>query len=642
MVSLRFKIMGIVLFLLVLLGLWITMQMRATLNTSLGNQLEKQGISLGRDVAARSTDYIFTNNLFALHELIQDTVRNNEDVRYVFILDQKGEVVVHTFKQGMPEGLRTVNRVNNSDRYQVKILETEEGLIYDIAVPIFDGRAGVARVGLSEKSIREIVIATTRSLMLSTMIVSMIGVLAAYALTALLTAPVNEMVQVTRAVAQGNLNKQVRVWWAKDEIGQLAQAFNSMIISLQKSRQETEDFSRQVVKRNQELAAYNTIAAIVGQSLNLKVILSEVLAKILETTQLSFGKIFVFSPEGEKMVPIVQQGEQANLNFFKELMLGEGIVELVANKGEPVIIPDLSEVTQFALNMAGQAGGFSLAVLPLKSKTRVVGVMLLLGSEKLSGNEDNMQLLTTFGRQIGVAIENATLWEELKAKEELRTKLLEKVISAQEEERKRIARELHDQTSQSLTSLKLGLKLISEACTLEEVKERVDELRTVTNGILEDLHDLALELRPSVLDDLGLEAALQRYTKDWSKKFSIEVDLHCSGLVNFRLPPQVETTVYRVVQETLTNAARYARATAVSIIVERRDNSLVTIIEDDGVGFEVQRVRRSPLEAKKLGIFGMEERVSLIDGSFAIESEPGAGTTVYVKVPLEGMVINHD
>lgn len=637
-VSLRTKIMGIVLALIILLGLGVTVQMRVSLRTSLGQQLDRQGISIARDVATRSTDYVFTNNLYTLHELVKDTLANNEDVRYVFILDSQGEVLVHTFQRGLPRGLREANIVTGNQLYSKKSLETNEGLIHDVAVPIFEGRGGVVRVGISEDSIQRAIQETTKSLIFSTAIVSLVGAAAAFGLTALLMAPVKEMVLVTKEVGTGNLNRMVKVWWARDEIGQLGLAFNNMIESLKKSRDDIDNFSKQVIKRNKELAAYNAIAVTIGQSLDMGIILNAVLDHITEIMQISRGEIYVLDREREKFILMVTRDFSGQAAQPGEMNLDEGLIGEVVKKGEPIIINRLQR-NQLSVEVEAVGNEYSsLVSFPLKAKTTVVGIMNLYWSDDVSLTPENIQLLTTLSSQIGVAIENATLWRELKTKEAVRTLLLEKIITAQEEERKRIARELHDQTSQSVASLLMGLELLENVESPEEIRERVEELRGITNSVLGELHDLALELRPSILDDLGLEAALERYIQEWSGKFRVKVDLHCYGLLNSRLPAQVELTVYRVVQEALTNIAKYAQAGSVSIIVERRKSAVTVIVEDNGVGFEVDRVLASPLEEKKLGIFGMEERVSVIGGEFTIESEPGAGTTIYIKIPLEEVV----
>jgi len=458
-VGVRAKIMGIALGLVLLLGLGLTLQVRLTLQNAWRDQLIKRGVSIARDMAARSTDLILTNNLFALHELLRDTVENNADLRYAFVVDADGQVLVHSFSEGFPGDLLPVNPVQADERYALKTLDTEEGLIRDIAVPIFNGRAGVARVGMSERRLDTTVQHTTHQLLLATILVAVLGVAAAYGLTWLLTRPILELVDAAQAVARGDLSHRSQVW-ARDEIGQLAVAFNTMTVALARAQQEREE------------------------------------------------------------------------------------------------------------------------------------------------------------------------------KAQLQAQLLQRVISAQEEERKRIARELHDETSQALSSLVVGLKVIEGACTLEEVQGYLAELKSLTSRTLDKVHDLALELRPSVLDDLGLIAALQRYTREYSRKYRLPVDFQVIGLEEERLAPEVETALYRIVQEALTNSAKYAQAQCVSVLLEQRDGRLRAIIEDDGVGFHAEELLRSGLKEKKLGLFGMQERAALIGGRLTIESAPGAGTTVMVEVPF--------
>ncbi|MFQ5812096.1 MAG: ATP-binding protein [Anaerolineae bacterium] len=224
--------------------------------------------------------------------------------------------------------------------------------------------------------------------------------------------------------------------------------------------------------------------------------------------------------------------------------------------------------------------------------------------------------------------------EELHDKEVLRGRLLEKIITAQEDERKRIARELHDETGQTLTSLMVGLRALEGATCLEEVRDTADQLRTVAAQTLDSLHSLALELRPSVLDDLGLVAALKRYVKDYAAGFGLDADFEAVGLEEKRLTPQVETTLYRIVQEALTNVARHAEASHVSVLLERRRDSVIGIVEDDGRGFEVEGVFTSG-QPTRLGLHGMQERASLVGGKLTLESTPGIGTTVFIEIPLD-------
>ena len=223
--------------------------------------------------------------------------------------------------------------------------------------------------------------------------------------------------------------------------------------------------------------------------------------------------------------------------------------------------------------------------------------------------------------------------EELRRRDEMRMQLLAKVISAQEDERKRIARELHDETSQSLTSLMLGLKLIDDSADSPEVREKISELRALTADTLDEVHHLAMRLRPRLLDDLGLVAAIQRYAEEFSASKAIKVDTQVAGLDGLRLSSEIEVAAFRIVQEALTNVARYAEAKNVSVVLGRRDSSLVAVIEDDGIGFDADRIMALP-NGQTLGLFGMYERTALIGGKLTIESQPGTGTSIFLEVPL--------
>lgn len=452
--SVRTKIMGIVLVLVVLLGVGITVQVRGVLTQALERRLQEQSISVARDVAARATDLILINDLFSLHQLLLETQINNPDVRYAFVTDPDGVVLAHTFGPGFPRDLLAANPVQASEHHQTILLDSDEGPVWDTAVPIFDGQAGVARVGLSEASMQATIATLTGQMLLTTVMVSAVGIAAATLLTWVVTRPIIELKRAAEAVGQGDFQQRVTPW-AGDEIGELADSFN-------------------------------------------------------------------------------------------------------------VMTADLAQAEQ------GRA-----------------------------------------------------------EREQLRSQLLEKVITAQEEERRRIARELHDETGQALTSLMVRLQMVNQQCPLPDIQAQLDELRELVAQTLDEVHNLSVELRPSVLDDLGLEAALSRYVHDYQHRYPLEVDLVVIGLEN-RLPPPVETAVYRIIQESLTNIARHAHAATASILVENRNNRLRAIIEDDGAGFDWETVTSNG----RLGLYGMRERAELLNGTLTIESEPGQGTSIFVEVPL--------
>jgi signal transduction histidine kinase len=220
--------------------------------------------------------------------------------------------------------------------------------------------------------------------------------------------------------------------------------------------------------------------------------------------------------------------------------------------------------------------------------------------------------------------------------EEANQLVLRRLSEAEETERGRISRELHDRLGQDLTALRLGLQnLRRQGPVAAAVRDKLSNLEKVAEGLMGDIHRLAWELRPSVLDDMGLERALRRFTEEWSATTGVPVDFHPGGdLETRRLPHEFETALYRIAQEALTNVARHAQAKRVSVLLERRPGYVSLIVEDDGRGFDAQGTTEAPAGSGRLGLLGMQERARLAGGSLTIESAPGGGATVFVRLPL--------
>ena len=206
------------------------------------------------------------------------------------------------------------------------------------------------------------------------------------------------------------------------------------------------------------------------------------------------------------------------------------------------------------------------------------------------------------------------------------------ILEAQEQERKRIARELHDETSQVLTSLLISLALIEESVTSEEARGRVADTRTLAHQTLRAVRNLSIDLRPSALDDLGLLPALRWYIKEYQQKCGVEVEMTATGLKE-RLPADHETAIYRVIQESLTNTAKHAQARKAWVNIKQDGGTVRIAIRDNGRGFDAPAVLRTPWQDRGLGLAGMQERVLLLNGTIKIESSPGSGTRIEVAVP---------
>jgi signal transduction histidine kinase len=259
--------------------------------------------------------------------------------------------------------------------------------------------------------------------------------------------------------------------------------------------------------------------------------------------------------------------------------------------------------------------------VPLIARDQAIGVLEIHDKEGPDArfSHDDFRLAETFAARAAVAVELS---------QRVASDALRRVVAAQEQERRRLARELHDETGQALTSILLGLKPLEEALAGQAGAPALAELRQLVVEALQDVRRLAVELRPAVLDDFGLVPALERLTASFAEQSGIRVDFH-STLGEIRLPTDVESSLYRVVQESLTNIAKHANAENVSVSVVRRTTAVAAVIEDDGAGFDQRAVRE-----ESVGLLGMRERLALLDGHLEIESRPGAGTTVVAEVPL--------
>lgn len=297
------------------------------------------------------------------------------------------------------------------------------------------------------------------------------------------------------------------------------------------------------------------------------------------------------------------------------------------------------------------------AVLPLTVGGRLTACIGLSYAEPQRFDEDARRFMETLAQHCGQALERTRLYEaELRARAELETRVLERtqelaeanqarkellhqLVTTQEEERRRIARELHDQLRQLLTVLDLELEALRvDGRTDAGLQPRIERLQQLGKLTSETMQRLVYDLRPSALDYLGLESTLRHDLGEWSKRHHINAHFESNGVTG-RLDPLVEITLYRIVQEALTNVLRHADAQFVSVVLEQMNGHITLIVEDDGRGFELEHVMNGTRQ--RLGLVNMRERAGMLDGTFEIESAPdGGGTTLFVRIPLERAVIH--
>ena len=228
---------------------------------------------------------------------------------------------------------------------------------------------------------------------------------------------------------------------------------------------------------------------------------------------------------------------------------------------------------------------------------------------------------------------------ERREAQESYVKLLRRMVSIQEVERRRISRELHDQCGQDLTALDIGLKIVEELIGTQNhaALQHLKSMHETLGRVSREVHDLALELRPPSLDDLGLTEAIKGFVQSWGERTAIAVDFESRGLKDVPVAPEVETAVYRTVIEALTNVAKHAAVSRASVVLEIQGQSLILIVEDQGRGFDIDTKSLIGGPPQHLGLLGMRERLEAAGGTLEIESTPGAGTTIFARVPTKGM-----
>jgi signal transduction histidine kinase len=270
------------------------------------------------------------------------------------------------------------------------------------------------------------------------------------------------------------------------------------------------------------------------------------------------------------------------------------------------------------------------AAYPLTFSSRSIGALKVLSYCKEFFSEEKQILIQSYANLAAVAIQNAWLFDEVQMSNRQLHALSQRLMKAQEDERLHLSRELHDESGQLLAALSVQLGLLDrDADHPELIHARVAELKNTANIIQSNLHRLAVNLRPASLDHLGLVTALEQFIREFNRQYEINVEFETVGMQEKRLPIELETVLFRIVQESLTNVVLHAQAARVDVLLSRTDRHISAIIEDNGVGFS----HASNLTEEQLGLFGMRERVKMLGGTFTVESSPGKGTTVKAEVP---------
>jgi PAS domain S-box-containing protein len=305
------------------------------------------------------------------------------------------------------------------------------------------------------------------------------------------------------------------------------------------------------------------------------------------------------------------------------------LLDQIFNTLQPLLLADLDGTAEWQ-RAAGLEWTRSYVGAPLVASGQVFGIVNLHSDWPGAFDQRTVKRLMAYTAPAAAAMQNAWLFEQVRSSRERLQALSRRLVEIQEGERRYIASELHDEVGQALTGLTLSLQLIEKkADDPQAVRAELAEMNRMLENVLEDLHRLAIDLRPASLDHLGLAAALRQHVAMVNQKFGLTAQFEMLGIQD-RLPEEMEITFYRIVQEALNNVVRHARARHVDVIIEKRDENLILVIEDDGVGFDPEVILK---KSGRLGLFGMQERVEMLGGKLIIESAQGKGTTLVVEVP---------
>ena len=368
-----------------------------------------------------------------------------------------------------------------------------------------------------------------------------------------------------------------------------------------------------------QLESLNEISTALASELELEPLLALVARRLRELVDARL--VLIALPEGDVLRIAATDGEAGDGAVGMELEFGSSKAGRVLERGRSERVDSVLEDPEIDQQAARRLGVHSALFVPLVARGRRIGVVIAhdKSGPSPSFTDDDLRLAETLAVRAAVAVDLS---------ERVTRDAVRRVVEAQELERRRLARELHDETGQALTSILLGLKPLERSAESEETLAAVDAVRELVVSTLQDVRRLAVELRPTALDDFGLAPAVQRLADTFREQSGLQVDLE-SQLGEERLPSEVETALYRVVQEALTNIVKHADAGRVSILLSRKDGSVVAVVEDDGSGFDPGASREDAL-----GLAGMRERAALVGGRLQIESAVGAGTTLVAEVPL--------
>lgn len=418
--------------------------------------------------------------------------------------------------------------------------------------------------------------------------------------------------------------------------GSAVEVISKLLKEQEVTRRKERSLVKELNNRIKELSLLNNMSEVLTSPPDLWYLLKKVTSIATRIVSADGCTVMMYNEEQEKFVVFNTQGLDEKFERQVQLTLSDPLVEEVMAMNRPISISRMTEWQISPPIREGLRQGMnSMAAIPLFAQEKLLGFILVFSRENEGFSKEDVGLLSILASQAGIAIENAFLYESACQKQHLVEKLLSKLIQTQEEERKLIATEIHDTIAQSLvgihTRIQTSISLLKKAP--EKLPDQLRDLKEVVSENVKEVRQIIFNLRPSSLDDLGLIPSLENYIKRFERETGIKVQF----LVNEskrRLNPTVETAIFRIIQEALTNIKKHAECSQVLVRLTIGPKTANLRVVDNGRGFSWEKVTERFLKGYSHGLQGMKERVSILGGSFKVSTEEGKGTSVKATIPL--------
>jgi signal transduction histidine kinase len=391
--------------------------------------------------------------------------------------------------------------------------------------------------------------------------------------------------------------------------------------------------------RVDDLMTLSRVSAAISGLTDLEGVLRVGLNSVLGIIDGEVGGIMLMDEETKTLSYRVYHGLSEEDATGMRLRLGEGIAGKVAQSGRSTLLEDISlEPDAARLDLISTEGLRAFVSIPLRAREQVLGVMNVASHIPRRFTKEDLHFLGSVGDQLGIAIEQTRLYERLrKARGRLR-KLARQNLVAEEEERRRIARELHDETSQSLSGIALQLEALIEMSAMsgnqdDKFVAGLKKVQSLTVQVHNEVSRVISNLHPALLDTLGLVAAIRQHAENRLQPLNINVLIETKGAER-RFPPDVEATLFRVVQGAIGNIVQHSKAKNVSIVLTYQPDEFSLNISDDGQGFDVSEITDVEESGRGRGLFSMRERIGFLGGTSGVESKIGAGTMLWARIPI--------